>query len=293
MTVGDGIDAEVGDLVAVVVGLGDGGGMTRTAPVLGLGNRLVLDRGKLVQPPGALGEPVAGLELDDGTPCRRDLGHGGLIALAVLALLSEAGDHVGPLLGLLDGGSGEQLDGLGVVSELGHHGGLVQGQVVASCHLGGDLAAGHDEGLANLSGLYPGHGGDVLLGHAVESRQLLDGHGLLDRGEVVPSHVLHQHAGHPVDRRQVIAHVDRDGGKASGNGRVLPALTGDQHQLPGVGGPHQRWGEDAQGGDRGGESLPARSGRRALSGLSRTVLGSTWRSSQPSGPGGCVASSGL
>ena len=37
----------------------------------------------------------------------------------------------------------------------------------------------------------------------------------------------------------------------------------------------------------------SRSGRRALSGLSRTVLGSTWRSSQPSGPGGCGASSGL
>jgi hypothetical protein len=134
---------------------------------------------------------------------------------------------MGPLLGLLHGSGGEQRDGLGVVPELGHHSGLVQGQVVASCHFGGHLAAGHDQGLADLSGLDAGHGRDVLLGHAVESGQLLDGHGLLHRGQVVPADVLDQHPGHLVDRGQIVADVDGDGGKASGHGRVLPALPGN------------------------------------------------------------------
>jgi hypothetical protein len=201
VAVSDRVEAEVGGLVAVVVGgLDDRRGMTGTGPVLDHRECLALDRWKVVQPAGALGQPVAGLELHHRTAGPGEFGHHRLVPLAVVPLPAKPGHHVGPLLGLLHRCRDEQLDRLGVVPELGHHGSLVQGQVVASGHLGGDVAAGHDECLAHLRGLDTGHGGDVLLGHAVEAGQLLDDHGLLDRSEVVPSDVLDQHPGHLVNR---------------------------------------------------------------------------------------------
>src|ERR1019366_6191611 len=94
----DRVETEVGGLVAVVLGgLDDRRRMAGARAVLGHRVCFALDGWKVLQPAGALGQPVAGLELDNRTARPGELGHHRLIPLAVVPLPAKPGHHVGPL----------------------------------------------------------------------------------------------------------------------------------------------------------------------------------------------------
>ena len=117
-------------------------------------------------------------------------------------------------VGVLQRGDGQGLDGLGVGVELGQHHQLVQVQVMALAYGGRHFAGRHLERGAHDPGLDPGHGRDVSLGHALESGQLLDGHGFFGRGQALPVVVLDQHPGQLVDGGQVVADEHREWSQA-------------------------------------------------------------------------------
>ena len=120
---------------------------------------------------------------------------------------------------------------------------------MALAYGGRHFAGRHLESGANDPGLDPGHGRDVPLGHALETGQLLDGHGFFGRGQALPVVVLDQHPGQLVDGGQVVADKHRNGRKTRLDGRVLAALTGDDLQPTVLQLTHQGRVEHAQSAD--------------------------------------------